>query len=210
MGFLNAFWSGKGKDSAERVWDYVHKFNELDLEFHEEGTSLDEVSAHRFLEAFGDAMTVIAMRTLLRKVGAIGEGRPKNFPLAHFLIAHFDVDWRIMVNATMGENAEEVAKAQKMLNEAQAAMKLAQQAADEARAAAEEVRKEQKIYDDKTTNLTEKSTKGGVVSQNRAKAELAAHLARILCHCEEQRLPLNPLKRELKRLLRQRKIVLQN
>lgn len=109
-------------------------------------------------------MTVIAMRQLLRKVGAIGEGRPKDFPLTHFLIAHFNADWRVMVNATMGENAEEVAKAQKMLKEAQEAMKVAKQAADEAKAAAEEVRKEQKKYDDKTSELTAKTTTGGVVS----------------------------------------------
>jgi len=175
--FLNAFWTGQGEKEAERVWNYVAKFNELDSEFHEEGTALDELNAHRFLESFGDAMTVVAMRQLLRKVGAIGEGRPKDFPLTHFLIAHFNADWRVMVNATMGENAEEVAKAQKMLKEAQAAMKLAQQAADEAKAAAEEVRKEQKIYDDKTSSLQAKTTQGGVVSMNRAKAELAQHLA---------------------------------
>mmetsp|Transcript_25789 Transcript_25789/g.32909 ORF Transcript_25789/g.32909 Transcript_25789/m.32909 type:complete len:280 (-) Transcript_25789:45-884(-) len=175
--FLNVFWSGKGEQEAERVWAYVHKFNELDMENHEEGSSIDEMGAHRFLESFGDAMTVVAMRNLLRKVGAIGEGRPKNFPLTHFLIAHFDADWRVMVNATMGENAEEVAKAQKMLKEAQESMKVAQDAANEAKAAAEEVRKEQKKYDDKTTSLTEKTTQGGVVSKNRAKAELAQHLA---------------------------------
>ena len=104
------------------------------------------------------------MRTLLRKVGAIGEGRPKNFPLAHFLIAHFECDWRVMVNATMGENAEEVARAQKMLKEAQEAMEAARVAANEANIAAEEVRKQQKIYDDKTADLQGKTTQGGVVS----------------------------------------------
>jgi len=175
--FLNAFWSTTGEKEAERVWQYVSKFNELDMEFHEEGSSLDEMNAHRFLESFGDAMTVVAMRSLLRKVGAIGEGRPKNFPLAHFLIAHFDCDWRVMVNTKMGENAEEVAKAQKMLKEAQEAMKVAQAAAKEANAAAEEVRLQQKIYDDRTSELEKKSTQGGVVAMNRAKAELSQHLA---------------------------------
>merc|ERR1712054_83569 len=165
--FLNAFWSGQGEKEAERVWSYVHKFNELDLENHEDGQHLDEMNAHRFLESFGDAMTVVAMRTLLRKVGAIGEGRPKNFPLTHFLIAHFNADWRVMVNATMGENAEEVAKAQKMLKEAQEAMKVAKQAADEAKAAADEVRKEQKKYDDKTATLESQTAQGGVVAKNR-------------------------------------------
>lgn len=123
------------------------------------------MNAHRFLEAFGDAMTVVAMRSLLRKVGAIGEGRPKNFPITHFLIAHFNADWRLMVNATMGENAEEVARAQKMLKEAREAMDEASKAAAEATAAAEEVRKEQKIYDDKTSSLQAKTETGGVVAK---------------------------------------------
>merc|ERR1711976_202111 len=167
---LNAFWNSWGEKEAERFWNFVAKFNELDAENHENGNALDVLSAHRFLESFGEAMTVVAMRTHLRKAGAIGEDRPKNFPLAHFLIARFECDWRILVNTTMGDNAEEIAKAQKMLKEAQEAMKVAQKAA-------EDVRKEQKIYDDKTAELTAKSTQGGVVSQNRAKAELAQHLA---------------------------------
>jgi len=174
---LNAFWNSWAQREAERLWAFVLKFNELDSENHENGNSLDELNAHRFLEAFGEAMTVIAMRTQLRQVGALGDGRPKNFPLAHFLIARFNVDWRILVNTTMGDNAEEIAKAQKMLKEAQEAMKAAQVAANEATAAAEEVRKEQKLYDDKTKLLQEKTTQGGVVAQNRAKAELAQHLA---------------------------------
>lgn len=30
--FLNAFWTGQGEKEAERVWNYVAKFNELDSE----------------------------------------------------------------------------------------------------------------------------------------------------------------------------------
>lgn len=131
---------------------------------------MDELNAHRFLEAFGEAMTVIAMRTQLRNAGALGDGRPKNFPISHFLIARFNIDWRVLVNTTAGENAEEIAKAQKMLKEAQEAMKVAQTAANEAKAAAEVVRREQQLYDDKTQSLTLKTTQGGIVAQNRAKA----------------------------------------
>jgi len=174
---LNSFWSTWGEREAERLWNFVAKFNELDSENHENGNALDELSAHRFLEAFGEAMTVIAMRTQLRQAGALGDGRPKNFPIAHFLIARFNIDWRVLVNTTMGDKAEEIAKAQRLLKEAQALMKAAQVAAQEATAAAEVVRKEQKLYDDKTQLLQGKTTQGGVVAQNRAKAELAQHLA---------------------------------
>jgi len=172
------FWPKLGPQTAELFFDYVKKFNDLDLQNHENGTALDELNAHRFLEALGEAMTVIAMRQYLRSTGALGEqGRSKNFPLTHFLLAKYKGDWRILVNATMGDNAEEIARAQVMLVEATAAMHDAQKAADESARAANEVRKEQAIYDNRTAELTAKTQSGGVVSQNKAKAELAQHLA---------------------------------
>ena len=33
----NAFWDSFGKDEAEKVWQYVTKLNELDLDNHENG-----------------------------------------------------------------------------------------------------------------------------------------------------------------------------
>jgi hypothetical protein len=174
---LNVFWPKLGPQTAELFFGYVQRFNSLDLQNHENGTALDELNAHRFLEALGEAMTVVEMRQYLRSTGALGEGRPKNFPITHFLMAKYKGDWRILVNASQGDNAEEIARAQTMLNEATAAMHDAQRAADESTRAADEVRREQSIYDNRTADLTAKSQSGGVVSQNRAKAELAQHLA---------------------------------
>jgi hypothetical protein len=46
--------------------------------------SLDEVEAHRFLEKLDETLTVLALRSNLRKSGALGEKeRPKRVPLTH-------------------------------------------------------------------------------------------------------------------------------
>ena len=42
-----------------------------------------------------------------------------------------------------------------------------------------EVRSQEAARDEKTNRLTEASNNGGVVSRNKAKAELAAHLAEV-------------------------------
>ena len=57
MWFLNAFFDSL-ESEAERVWEYKHKCDEYDLQKHEEGNALDELNAHRLLEAFNETMTV--------------------------------------------------------------------------------------------------------------------------------------------------------
>ncbi len=81
--FLNAFWEqgipgGNGiADGAERIWAYVNKCTSID-KAKGAGSALDELEAHRFLEAFDEAHTVLEMRAQLRKTGALGENeRPK-------------------------------------------------------------------------------------------------------------------------------------
>ena len=87
--FLNAFWTTFGEEQAEKIWAYKHKCDELDLEKKAEGHELDELNAHRLLEAFDETMTVREMREGLRAKGAI-EARAKSvgfmIPLVHFLI----------------------------------------------------------------------------------------------------------------------------
>src|SRR5688572_17479417 len=71
--FLNAYWTTVGQRDAEKIWQYKHKFDELDENNKAEGNSLDEFHAHRFLESFKETLTVHAMRDTLRAVGAIGQ-----------------------------------------------------------------------------------------------------------------------------------------
>jgi len=180
MWFLNAFWHKAAMDKeAEKIWKYVAKFSDLDLQNRENGRALDELNAHRFLESFKETLTVLEMRETLRKTGAIPpNGKPKDFPLTHFLLAHFPkTDWHSLVNATQGDNAAEIAACQKLMKEIQDSIPELQKAEHEAKLASAEQKKQQQIYDDRTEELKRKSGEGGAVSQNKAKAELAQHLA---------------------------------
>lgn len=201
---MNAFW-GTHQSEAEKLWSYVQKANSLDVNLKEDGSTLDELNAHRLLEIFDETLTVREMRTQLRSVGAIDEkDTPKLVPLAHLLLARYKSDWHFFVNAPQGAS-EEIEKAQAKLNACKAAFAesearagaAAAALAESQRAAADLAAKEQELiaaraeleaalaavqreedaYNAKTRDLEAKSQTGGVVSMNRAKNELAQHLA---------------------------------
>jgi len=182
--FLNAYWESFGKNEAEKVWNYVLRFGEMDLQKHADGNGLDEVNAHRFLEIGGETLTVMAMRDKLRKTGAIGQTeRPKVVPLVHYILWKYDVDWHKLVNSAEG-NSEEMKKAQQLLDEAQRRAEAAREAEapfkkaqEEVDAALRDVKNQEDERNSRTAELQQKSTQGGVVQQNKAKAELAQHLA---------------------------------
>jgi len=193
--FLNAFWESVQGD-AEKIWNYKHKFDELDQEKKANGNSLDELNAHRFLEAFHEPLTVHALRDKLRSTGAIGD-RIRSVSLAHFLIFKYNVDWHKLVNAPQGSK-EEIDKAQRMLEQVQAAFAEAdardreaeqalrnahqreeelKQAKIELEAAVAELRAQEDAFNRRTQELQQASEAGGVVSRNKAKNELAQHLS---------------------------------
>jgi len=193
--FLNAFWNSFAEKEAENIWTYVHHCNDLDLQDHENGNHLDEMMAHRFLELIHSTLTVREMREGLR---AVGITKVKHVPLVNFLIFKFKVDWHKLVNASQGDNQEEVEKAQQMLNDvmkafeevqatASAAAKAevdainAENDAKRAKAELEEALKalhaEEEAYNKKKADLEKKSQEGGVVSRNKAANELAQLLA---------------------------------
>merc|ERR1711974_144109 len=183
--FLNAFWDTK-ESEAERLWDYVQKLNELDLEFHEEGSALDEMKAHVFLEKFDETLTVREMRAKLRSTGAIGETeRPKVVPLTHFLLYKYNVDWHQLVDETrQGSNKEEMAKAEQMLEEVARAVKESESKASAARKAlaeaqsAENAAKEREAEAVASENAAKQREAEAVESENQAKqSEEAAHKA---------------------------------
>jgi len=182
--FLNAFWDAFASQAAEAVWEYAEKFAALDLDKRAAGSSLDELNAHRFLEQNRETLTVLTLREALRKTGAIAAtDRPKEVPLTHYLLFKFGVDWHVLVNSK-GDNSEEIAKAQRLLDEvselfeaaerAEAPFKKAQEEVD---AALAEVKAQEEEIRRKTEELKRKSTEGGVVQQNKAKNELAQLLA---------------------------------
>jgi hypothetical protein len=180
--FLNAFWNSVGEANAEQVWTFKQKFDELDAEKRAEGSTLDEMQAHRFLEAIKETLTVQAMREKLRSTGAIA-GQIRRVPLTHYLIMKYNVDWHDLVNAVLGD-MEEIRKAQQKLDEVQTALREAEQREQESKqakreldAALKDVKDQEDARNNKTAELQKNSEEGGLVSRNRAKAELAQHLA---------------------------------
>eukprot|EP00211_Chloroparvula_japonica_P008058 CAMPEP_0119121064 /NCGR_PEP_ID=MMETSP1310-20130426/1853_1 /TAXON_ID=464262 /ORGANISM="Genus nov. species nov., Strain RCC2339" /LENGTH=316 /DNA_ID=CAMNT_0007110601 /DNA_START=113 /DNA_END=1063 /DNA_ORIENTATION=- len=195
--FLNAFWPQFG-EQAETLWNFVDMASTID-NAKAAGNALDEMEAHRFLEKVDEAHTVLQMRNALRKTGAVGQNeRPKEVPITHYLLFKYEVDWHKLVNATQGDNSEEIAKAQEMLNAVQAAYDECDRSASVAKAREAEaleaeapfkaacedleaarldVKRQEDEYNAKTEDLKKKSEEGGVVSRNRAKVQLDAHLA---------------------------------
>jgi len=222
--FLNCFWLDFAEREAETLWQYVLKSNELDLEHHENGSALDEMRAHVFLEKFDETLTVRDMRDKLRSTGAIGQNeRPKTVPLTHYLLYKYNADWRKLIDeGRQGGNKEEMAKAERLLAEVQAAFRESEAKASAARAALIEAQKTESAavsreneakareadavareneareaeapfkaaqeevaaalaevhaqeaeYNGKIADCERRSTTGGVVQQNKAKAELA-------------------------------------
>jgi len=179
--FLNAYWKSFGEKEAENVWAAKHKMEGLDTEKGKEGSAVDELLAHRFLELMADTHTV---RELREKLTAVGIEKFKFVALVHFLVFRYKVDWKVLVNAVQGDNQEELEKAQKMFDEFSASFAVVEKTAREAKEAQQELEKslaelkaQEDAYNDKTAQLNKKiQTETGIVAQNKAKAELAQHL----------------------------------
>jgi hypothetical protein len=193
--FLNAFWKSYGQKEAENIWTYSQKMADLDKEKGKEGSQIDEFQAHRFLENINETHTVLELREKLTNAGV---DKTKSLSLASYLVSKYSADWKYLVNAPQGDNQEEVIKAQKMLEGVQKAFEemtktaeaaalrekeahVAAQAAKAAQAEQEktlaEVKAQEDAYNNKTNDLKRKTEEGTVVQQNKAKAELAQHLA---------------------------------
>jgi len=200
--FLNARWPTVGDKNAEDLWNYVHKFADLDQAKKAAGNELDELNAHRFLEHYDNHHTVKALRDELRTVGV---DNFKYIPLTMFLIWHFKFDWHVLVNAPQGDNAEAIAKATRMLEESQhacnEAIRLANEAAasekaakaraaeaeqaeadlkkadEELAASLADLKAQEDAFNNKTEELKRKSEEGSTVQKSKAAAELAQHLA---------------------------------
>jgi len=194
--FLNAYWDSFASAEAERIWTWVKKLIQLDIQNKADGSGVDEVNAHRFFESQSETMTVVELREGLRSTGAIGATeRPKIVPLTHVLLFKYKdrVNWKTLVN-TKGDNTGEIQEAQKLLDHVTAAFvesdkqaQLARTAEEEARkqeapfkaaqeeleAAIADVKAQEDSYNNKIADLEKKSNEGSVVQQNKAKNELA-------------------------------------
>jgi DNA repair exonuclease SbcCD ATPase subunit len=180
--FLNAFWEVFAEPHAETIWKYCHKYEDLDLEKKTEGTGLDELNAHRFLEFFKDTHTVSELRAKLRETGALPpSAKPKLVPITHFLLFQYNADYRVLVNASQGDNAKEIAEAQRRLDEVSAAFEASDARAREADAAFREALARDKVA--KETEAEAKAREADAIQREApfkaAQEELEAALAEL-------------------------------
>lgn len=200
--FLNAYLERYGVEEAENVWNFAHKMVELDEKNGKEGGELDELYAHRFLEQYGETMTVLKLREVLREIDI---DTNKKVSLTEYLISRYKCDWHELVNAAQSDNKEEIDEAVRLVEQASQAVTAAQEAKKAALAAENEARKlaqeardaeaaqrqaeaatkaalaeleaQEKAFADKKADLEAKSETGGMVSRNKAKNELQQLLA---------------------------------
>jgi len=181
--FLNAYWKEHEGD-AEKVWLWANKFTELDLDKKGEGSDLDEFNAHRFLESLPETKTVRQMRT---EIVAADLDFNKRLALLEYCIWRFNHTVTDFVKRPQGGDSKtqaELKKAEQMLAQVKTAFEAATATADAARkaqreldAALKELKAQEDAYNTKTADLTQRSETGGNVSRNKAKNELAQHLA---------------------------------
>lgn len=107
--FLDTYWK-EFKDKAEEIWGFAQRFEALDPKGHR-GSSLEELSGHKFLETSNMTMTYLEMRDHLRRIDYNMDGR---MSMLEFLVnwgnktvADIIVKSENMTNATL-EVAEEL------------------------------------------------------------------------------------------------------
>jgi len=158
------------KKNLKKIWKWKHKCEELDIQQRQAGNGLDELNAHRFLEAFNQTMTVREMRDALRSSGA--DDKFTVVPITHFLVCLFKADWKYLINASQGDNKEEIEQAQRMLAAVQVALRDAEEKAHEAAKALASAESAEA-----NARAKEKEAKAKEAEAEAAKRELEAALA---------------------------------
>jgi len=115
--FLNAFWDKGLKEEAENVYKFYNLFVKLDEKKKKEGNELDEFMSHKFLEDIGETLTVLQLREKLRQIDL---DMNKKMAITEYLLFKFNKQVGPLVTAAQGSNKEEMDKAQRLVDEAQA------------------------------------------------------------------------------------------
>jgi len=182
---LNGFWKSGAEAAHEEIWKYTQKFIELDTK-KAEGNELDEFWSHKFLESFGETLTVIALREKLKKIDLDANGK---MALLEYLCFKYDKTVKAAVDAPQGGNEDEINQAQAKLQAVQYALEEQQQALAaqkaqeekvkkaeaELRAAIDDLKQQEDAFNLKKQTLKTKSEdmSGSTVARNKAANELA-------------------------------------
>lgn len=183
--FLNGFWKSGAEKEAENIWINTQKFIELDTK-KGEGNELDEFWSHKFLESFGETLTVVELRERLKKIDLDVNGK---MALLEYLCFKYNKTVKQCVEAPQGGNEELIAAAQAKLTQVQTALVEqqkaleAQKAQEEAvkkaeaenRDAVEDLKRQEDAYQAQIKALEAKANdpNGSVVAKNKAVNELA-------------------------------------
>lgn len=178
--FLNAFWN-EFKDNTEQIWGHWQKLKELDKQQwnalcaagkaqgdYVESTSLDEFWSHKFLENIGKTMSIVDFRKEFQKIDA---NTDKRMGFIEFLVYEYKVTVPELLSRPQGGDPEELARAQKLLEEVSTAFAAAQKALDQASATEAEAKraKEAAIKSEQQAKAT--------AAEAKKQAELAAAAA---------------------------------
>lgn len=183
--FLNGFWKSGGEANAEKIWEYTQKCISLDTR-KAEGNELDEFWSHKFLESFGETLTILQLREQLKKIDLDANGK---MGLLEYLCFKYDKTVKQCVDAPQGGNEELLNAAQAKLDGVQNAL-VEQQTALEAqkvqeeavrkaeaelKAAVDDLKAQETAYAEKIKTLETKANdaSASVVTKNKAANELA-------------------------------------
>jgi len=113
--WLNGFWKEKGcgQDYAETMWKEVHLAIELEAGKPKmygskvwevkEGSDLDELKAHHFLEKLGGTMTVVELR---KKLAQLDLDKNNRMAMSEYLLGKFQKRPEELISAPQGGQAE--------------------------------------------------------------------------------------------------------
>jgi len=113
----------KELDYGGKVIEVKGKQKEKTTEY-KEGCDLDEFKAHRFLESYGETLTVVELR---KRLEAIDIDKNKKVALSEYLLFRYKKTPQELVDAPQGDNQKEIAAAQAQVAELDAALKDLQQ-----------------------------------------------------------------------------------
>jgi len=113
--FMNAYWEEVAEKEAETIWGYEHQMEELDTKQKKQGSDLDEMQSHRFLETMGETLTVKKLR---EKLKTIDYDKNRRMALLEYLIFKYNRTVKELLGRPQGDNTEFLAKAEKKMRAA--------------------------------------------------------------------------------------------
>jgi len=175
--YLNCYWDQLNKD-AEKLWDFVKSCREMDKQHwnalppakkgdeYKEGTKLDEFWSHKLLENYGKPMSVVEFRQEFKKIDLNFD---KHMSLLELCVYWFQGNVSKVANYVPGA-AQEVRKAQELLDQVEKLFQAATEALDKATKTDQQA---QKTKDEATKSEAESAKKATEAKKKADEAKAA-------------------------------------